>query len=44
MAEHLVNGDQLPALYGTDSEGNEIDITASVDGRWAVILFYRGDW
>jgi hypothetical protein len=44
MAEHLVNGDQLPALYGTDSEGNEIDITASVAGRWAVILFYRGDW
>lgn len=44
MAEHLVTGDQLPSLYGTDLEGNQVDITASVAGRWAVILFYRGDW
>ena len=44
MAEHLVTGDRLPSLYGTDMEGNEVDITASVAGRWAVVLFYRGDW
>jgi hypothetical protein len=44
MAEHLVTGDRLPPLYGTDLEGNEVDITASVAGRWAVVLFYRGDW
>jgi hypothetical protein len=44
MAEHLVTGDRLPSLYGTDLDGNEVDITASVAGRWAVVLFYRGDW
>jgi hypothetical protein len=44
MAEHLVTGDRLPPLYGTDLEGNEVDVTASVAGRWAVVLFYRGDW
>lgn len=44
MAEHLVTGDRLPALNGTDLEGNEVDITASVAGSWAVVLFYRGDW
>ncbi len=43
-SEHLVTGDRLPSLYGTDMEGNEVDITASVAGRWAVVLFYRGDW
>ena len=44
MAEQLVTGDPLPSLYGTDLDGNEVDITASVAGRWAVVLFYRGDW
>jgi hypothetical protein len=44
MAEHLETGDRLPSLYGTDLQGNEVDITASVAGRWAVVLFYRGDW
>jgi hypothetical protein len=44
MAEHLITGDRLPPLYGTDLEGNEVDVTASVAGRWAVVLFYRGDW
>ncbi len=24
--------------------GDEVDITASVAGNWAVIMFYRGDW
>lgn len=33
-----------PSLSGTDLEGNEVDVTASVAGRWAVVLFYRGDW
>jgi len=44
MAEHLVTGDRLPSLRGTNLEGSEVDITASVAGRWAVVLFYRGDW
>lgn len=44
MAAHLITGDALPRLYGTDLEGNEVDITASVAGMWAVVLFYRGDW
>lgn len=44
MTGHLVTGDQLPPLHGTDLAGNEVDITASVAGNWAVLLFYRGDW
>jgi hypothetical protein len=44
MAAHLITGDRLPSLYGTDLEGNEVDITASVAGRWSVVFFYRGDW
>ncbi|MGB7861360.1 MAG: hypothetical protein WBM90_12750 [Acidimicrobiia bacterium] len=44
MAAHLVTGDRLPSLYGTDFGGNEVDITALAAGRWAVVLFYRGDW
>jgi peroxiredoxin len=40
----LVTGDTLPPLMGTDSDGNVVDMTASVAGNWAVIMFYRGDW
>ena len=44
MVEHLVTGDRLPSLFGNDLEGKEVDITASVAGKWGVLLFYRGDW
>ena len=44
MIKHLVTGDRLPALMGKDLDGNEVDITASVAGSWAVIFYYRGDW
>ncbi len=44
MAEQLVTGDRLPPLYALDLEGSEVDLTASVAGRWAALLFYRGDW
>ncbi len=27
-----------------DLDGNEVDMTASVAGNWAVIMYYRGDW
>ncbi len=40
----LVTGDALPPLLAKDLDGNEVDLTASVAGSWAVIMFYRGDW
>ena len=44
MTTRLQPGDQVPALIGKDADGNEVDITASVAGHWAVIQFYRGHW
>lgn len=41
---HLVSGDVLPPLYGTDLDDNKVDITASVAGHWATVLFFRGHW
>ena len=44
MTTQLATGDTLPTLEATDLDGNAVDLTASVAGRWAVVLFYRGDW
>lgn len=40
----LDTGDTLPPLLAKDLDGNGIDITATVAGNWAVVMFYRGDW
>ena len=41
---HLNTGDKLPPLLAKDLAGNEIDLTGTVAGNWAVVMFYRGDW
>ena len=41
---HLNSGDKLPPLPAMDLDGNEVDITVTVTGNWAVVMFYRGDW
>lgn len=44
MTAPLAAGMTMPALFGKDLDGNEVDITASVAGHWAVVQFYRGHW
>lgn len=44
MADQLVPGDVMPALFGKDAEGNEVDMVASVAGKWAVLQLFRGHW
>lgn len=44
MRDQLGTGDHLPSLPATDLDGNAVDLAKSVAGKWAVILFYRGDW
>ena len=44
MSSPLENGAKFPSINAKDLDGNEVDITASVTGHWAAILFYRGDW
>ena len=44
MTAPLATGEVLPAIHAKDLEGNDVDITASLAGRWAVIILYRGHW
>ena len=44
MANRLDAGDVMPPIHGTDADGNEVDIVASVAGKWAVVQLYRGHW
>jgi len=44
MGQKLVTGDTMPALFGKDADGNQVDMVASVAGSWAMLQFYRGDW
>ena len=44
MPQPLENGDRLPAILAKDLEGNEVDITATLEGAWSALLLYRGHW
>ena len=44
MSSPLENGTKLPPIHAKDLDGGDVDITASVAGRWAAVLFYRGHW
>jgi peroxiredoxin len=44
MIAPLATGATMPPVHAKDLDGNEVDITASVAGRWAVVQFYRGHW
>ena len=44
MTKPLATGDAMPAVFGKDADGNEVDIVGSVAGNWAIVQFYRGDW
>lgn len=44
MVAPLASGSVMPPVFAKDSEGNEVDIVASVAGHFAVVQFYRGHW
>jgi len=44
MTAPLQPGATMPAVFGKDADGNEVDIVASLAGKWAFLQFYRGDW
>ena len=44
MATQLTPGDVMPPIHGKDADGEEVDVVASVAGKWAVVQLYRGHW
>jgi hypothetical protein len=44
MTNRLENGAKLPPIHAKDLDDNPVDITETVAGRWAAVLFYRGHW
>lgn len=44
MNERLSPGDAMPAIMGKDSDGNEVDLVASLAGRFAFVQLFRGHW
>ena len=44
MTQRLENGQAFPAILAKDLDGNEVDITTTVAGSWAAVIFYRGHW
>jgi peroxiredoxin len=40
----LRNGDRFPTITAPSIEGGEMTIPQELEGRWAVLLFYRGHW
>jgi hypothetical protein len=44
MVAPLTPGSVMPPIHAKDLEGNDVDITATVAGKWAMIQLYRGHW
>ncbi len=40
----LETGDYLPAIAARNLDGDQVDVTELVQGSWATVLFYRGNW
>ncbi len=40
----LDNGDMLPFLEVETVAGEHVVLPRDFGGRWAVLLFYRGEW
>lgn len=41
---HLINGQQFPTMTASRVGGGEMTIPQDLEGRWAILLFYRGHW
>jgi peroxiredoxin len=44
MAEKLGIGDSFPKMTINLVDGNTIDLPDGLDGKYRIILFYRGHW
>lgn len=44
MTSPLHPGAVMPPIHGKDAAGHDVDLVASVAGKWAVIQLYRGHW
>lgn len=40
----LANGDRFPSIVASLLDGGEIKIPEDLEGRWSVLLFFRGHW
>ncbi len=40
----LEPGRPFPSISGTTTKNNQLDIPGDLEGKWAVLLFYRGGW
>jgi peroxiredoxin len=40
----LSNGEHFPTITASRVGGGEMTIPRNLEGRWAVLLFYRGHW
>ena len=40
----LANGQQFPTITASRVGGGELTVPQSTEGKWTVLLFYRGHW
>ena len=44
MAEKLVQGDRLPTMELSLTDGSTLALPGDVPGRYLALLFFRGAW
>lgn len=44
LGKKLDSGDMLPHLRLDLIDSKSITVPAATEGRWSLVLFYRGDW
>ena len=44
LSKKLDAGDTFPDLALSLTDGKGIKVPAGTQGKWAVVLLYRGDW
>ena len=44
MADKLVQGDKLPDISLSLTDGRSLNLPRDITGRYLVLLFYRGNW
>jgi len=44
MAEKIGIGDSFPNMTVTRVGGGEINLPGDMDGKYNIVLFYRGHW
>ena len=44
QAPILDAGDVFPSLQLMTTDGNQLTLPSNFNGKWTVLLFYRGNW